>query len=83
MVISSEDVQRQLPREKLTMDITVKEIAAKLGIEEVTVRSMIALAELKARGDGPKPKKGVTPKTYRFEDVEKIWKYLKDFQETL
>lgn len=64
------------------MDRTVKQIAEGLQLTELEVRSIISLADLKVRGEGPKPTRGATPKLYRLEDVKRIWDYLKSFEQS-
>lgn len=63
------------------MNATVKDIASTLGIEETTVRSVISLAGLRPRGEGPKPTRGVAPKLYLLDDVKSVLDMLKNFKQ--
>lgn len=63
------------------VDLTVKEIVKRVNREEIFIRFLVNHCALKVRGDGPKPKQGVTPKLYRLNDVVRLIELLDNFKQ--
>lgn len=54
------------------MIATVKELAKELKLDELMVRQIITLFGIPIRGEGIKPARGQTPKTYALSDLHKV-----------